>query len=142
MAKEKLSEKDNLDKIKEAEKVEKIRKEIPDSSIGNKRKAEFIRVDAIDFEGKFADFVIRVYNLDEHGELIQNPDIRATRDIRLSISNTDRVIDGILIEPEDPRYDQAVPEFDWWMKAASVIPFLQLLEQSLEMLAMTGRFDR
>ncbi len=140
MEKEKLGP--GLDRIQNLDKIEKIDRAIPDSTIGTKRKAEFVKVNCIDFEGKFADLTIRIFNLDADGNLIQNPDIRATRDIQISISNTDRVIDGVLVEPEDPRYEDAIPEFDWWMKAASQIPFLTLLDEAINLLAQTGRFDR
>jgi hypothetical protein len=115
---------------------------IANSTFGTKRKAEIIGFDSIDFLGKTASITIRVYNLDEDGKPLKNPDIKQSRDINIPLSNQDRVIDGILIEQNDPSYKDAIPEFDWWIQTASTVPLIPMLHQALQMLSQTGRFDR
>lgn len=115
---------------------------LPENQPGIQRVVTMTRIKTLDFIAQVAELEYIVEQFDPSGTLTRNPNLVASRVVTIPLSNTDRVIDGMLIEKNDPRYEEAVPEFDWWMSNAMKFPLIAIIQQGTQMLIATGRFDR
>lgn len=140
----------------------------PSPITGFPRKVSLSQLMHIDFDNKTGEIYWKVWQVDEEGEVINNPDLNQGRIVSTPINNSNKVTQGgVMItreyvesqnaqekEETDEEYNQriselmeselenGIPEFEFWLGLLTSQKFPIALTQAAQLLASFGRFDR
>lgn len=128
-----------------------IKIEISPNRAGDKRIVIWEGINSMTIQGKFANIVWIVRQLDSNGNQINDPDLLQDRRVITPISDTNRVNEqGVLIDREnfnsdeefEKAFESGFPEFTFWMTAIQKETLPNIIIQAANILNQFGRFDR